>query len=573
MYTNHKSALYVVAMLKQQGIKRIVISPGTSHNAMVRSIDEDSYFETFSVTDERSAAFFAIGLIQETQSPVAIMSTSGTATCNYISAVTEAYHRKLPLVVITADKHPYFLNQQEDQMINQPQMFKGITKHAVSLPETIHDERDDWYCRRLLNEVFLEMNHHGVGPIHINVPITYGIFAIGNTFTTNKLPVLPIIKRFDDNTKEEEWDNLFSSVKNKRLLILCGQNISFSSEEGMLLDKISKGFNCVIAKDPLSNLHIERALEVEKARPFTDELNPDIIISLDGSVVSFIKYKLKVENKKIEHWLVSESGSLSDPYRKLTYIFEGSSLRFLRRMAQHLQKKASYEYYQFIKSRVERFTVPELPYSSSYAYKEFLQAIPNNSILHLGNSSTIRITQFFHFRPDVQVYCNRGVHGIDGCMSTFIGQASVSPKLSYLLLGDLTFFYDMNALWNNHVGKNVRIMLINNGGASLFYFNTKGLKNFPSLDKNAAAAHISSAKGWVESRGFTYLCAQNQNEFDSQLAHFTKPVANGPILFEVFTDRAIDAEVWDSILAPYQPQAPQPSLKGKIKNKIKGWIK
>lgn len=574
MYTNHKSALYVVAMLKAQGVKHIVISPGTSHNAMVRSIDEDSYFQTYSVTDERSAAFFAIGIAQEIQAPVAIMSTSGTATCNYISAVTEAYHRNIPLVVITADKHPYFLNQKEDQMINQPPMFQGITKYAVTLPEEIRNDRDDWYCRRLLNEAFLEMNHHGTGPIHINVPISYGMFALGDTFTTRELPEINLVQRLDTRLHADVWKKLFDSVKNKRILILCGQDIAFSPEKEDLLDTISRGFNCVLAHDSLANLHCERAIDVEKAQPFTDEIKPDIVISLGGGVVTFFKYYLKGHSSDIEHWLVHEEGTLADPYRKLRYIIEGSSIEFLRIMSRYVQTDSSSEYYQLFKKRVADFSLPELPYSSSYVCRQVLAALPPGAMLHLGNSSTIRIAQFFTCNPTVRVFCNRGVHGIDGCMSSFIGQSSVSDRLSFLLLGDLTFFYDLNALWNKYVRNNVRILLFNNGGASLFYFNTRGLQNFPSLDRNAGAGHVSSARGWVESRGFTYLSATTQEEFDANLARFVAEQSDSPILFEVFTDRDIDGKVWHSIIdAQKTPDASvQPNgfgIKTKLKRKIK----
>ncbi len=573
MYTNHKSALYVVAMLKQQGINRIVISPGTSHNAMVRSIDEDPFFETYSITDERSAAFFAIGIAQEIQKPVAIMSTSGTATCNYVSAVTEAFHRNIPLVVITADKHPYLLNQLEDQMINQPPMFHGITKYAVSLPESINNARDDWYCRRLLNEVFLEMNHHGTGPIHINVPISYGMFALGETFTTPKLPTIPLIKRLDNYTDAETWARAFDEIKDKRIMILCGQDTSFDTETVQLLDHVSKRYNCVLATDSLSNLHVERAVEMEKARPFNEEILPDILISLNGSIVSYIKYALKNASSHVDHWLVHEKGTLADPYTTLKYVIESDTVGFLRRMAQYGRSDACSEYYHTCVTHVTNYTVPELPYSNCYACQKLLPSLPQNSILHLGNSTTVRITQFFQLHPSIRVYCNRGVHGIDGCMSAFIGQASISEKTAFLMLGDLTFFYDMNALWNKYIRNNVRILLFNNGGASLFYYNTRGLKNFPSLDKNAGAAHVSSAKAWAECRGFKYITANNKEDFDCIYQEFIKEDSDKPILFEVFTDRAVDGEAWHSILSANTPRQRTTEIKAKIKAKIKAIVK
>lgn len=203
MYTNIKSIQLLVSMMKKRGINTIVVSPGNSHNAIVRSLEEDTFFKTYCITDERSAAFFALGLIQQLQKPVAILCTSGTAASNYLSGVTEGFRREMPLVVITGDKVPYYLNQMEDQMIDQPSIFRPVTKHSISLP-IIKDGVDEWYCTRILNEAFLEMNHHGTGPVHINVPIGQGMLGIGADFTTEVLPDVRVIERYDHH----RWDNL-----------------------------------------------------------------------------------------------------------------------------------------------------------------------------------------------------------------------------------------------------------------------------------------------------------------------------------------------------------------------------
>lgn len=577
MYTNHKSALYVVAMLKAQGINKIVISPGTSHNPLVRSIDEDPFFETYCITDERSAAFFAIGIAQEIQSPVAIMCTSGTATCNYITGVTEAYRRNIPLVIITADKHPYFLNQLEDQMINQPPLFREITKCAVTLPE-IHNDKDEWYCRRLLNEAFLEMKHHGSGPIHINVPISYGMFAINEDFTTKELPAVNIIKRYDYHSEAYAWEELFASIKDKRILFLCGQNITFNKEEQDLLNSISKGFNCILGKDSLSNLHLDRCIQLEKIRHKAHLLNPDIVITLNGSIAANFKFHLKSPHVPFKHWLIHEKGTVADPYRKLSVIVETDTLSFLRIMNTYIQYDASSEYFDISKAIEEEFKLPELPYSQARAFQQFMQKVPSDCVLHIGNSSTIRLSQYFNFSPKTKVFCNRGVHGIDGCMSAFIGQATCSKQTCFLLIGDLTFFYDMNALWNRYVGKNVRILLFNNGGAALFHHH-QGLDKFPSLNRNVAAEHSTEAKGWSESLGFKYLAAQNDAELEDAMNSFVTKESNTPILLEVFTDKAKDGQVWHSIIDAQQPAPPPPpsgrkgfGIKTKIKRKLKDMI-
>lgn len=571
MYTNHKSALYVVAKLKQQGICHIVISPGNSHNPMVRSIDEDSFFKTYSITDERSAAFFAIGIAQAVQAPVAIMCTSGTATCNYISGVTEAFRRNIPLVVITADKHPYFLNQLEDQMINQPVLFKEITKYATTIPEII-DKKDDWYCQRVLSEAFLEMNHHGTGPIHINVPISYGMHAIGDSFTTEALPLMSLIDRFDRKTSDSDWENLFASIADKRILFLCGQDISFSSRTQELLELVSQRFNCVLASVPISNLHTRHAVSIELINFRIDDYLPDIVITLNGSCTSDFKYKLKDTNKQFEHWLVHEQGKVADPYRKLRYVMEFDTETFLSIMAQYGTDDSTSEYFHECRRLESMFSVPEMPYSITYACQHVLSQLPQNSILHLGNSSTIRIAHYFDINPNIRVFCNRGVNGIDGCMSTFVGHASCTEEPAFLLIGDLTFFYDMNALWNRYLKNNMRIMLFNNSGASLFHFG-QGLNNFPTLNNNVAAEHHTTAKGWVESLGFKYLSSSNQTQFENALPIFVSPESDAPILFEVFTDKETDAKTWHSIIEKQNPPEPPAPRQGfGIKTKLKELI-
>ncbi len=570
MYTNHKSALYVITMLKQRGISNIIVSPGNSHNPLVRSVDEDPFFKTYCITDERSAAFFAIGVAQSIQAPVAIMCTSGTAACNYISGVTEAYRRNIPLVVITADKHPYFLNQLEDQMINQPSLFTDITKYAVTLPE-IADEKDDWYCRRLLNEAFLEMNHHGTGPIHINVPISYGMFAIGSDFTTPELPVLNRIDRLDAQTASSTWDQLFATLKGKRILFLCGQDITFNQEELELLDTVSKGFNCILGKDPLSNLHLERSIALERVLHKAHQIKPDVVITLNGSTAASIKYQFKITGYTFEHWLVHEQGTVADPYRKLRYVIESDTVGFLRIMARYAQPDTTPDYFKCCKEIENEFQLPELPYSQAFAMQQFLKQVPADCILHLGNSSTIRLAQFFPFHPQTRIFCNRGVNGIDGCMSSFIGHAASTEKLCFLLIGDLTFFYDMNALWNRYVGKNVRIILFNNGGAALFHYN-QGVKNFPTINENVAAEHSATARGWVESAGCKYLSATSEQELLAALDSFVSPDSEQPIVLEVFTQKDNDAVIWHSIPDAQHKEQAQPHRGFGIKSKIKNLI-
>lgn len=546
MYSNLKNVQLLVAMLKAKKIKNIVVSPGNSHNAIVRSIEEDSYFKTYNIVDERSAAFFGCGLIQQLEEPVAIMCTSGTAATNYLTGVTEASRRKLPLIVITGDKNPYYLAQQEDQMIDQINLFKTVVKYSVSLP-MIKDEKDEWYCRRILNEAFLELNHHGTGPIQINLPIEQGMLAIGNDFTTEKLPEINIIERIDLKTKKEVIENKFKSLKNKKIMIIYGQDNNITEATIKNIEKIFKNYNCIIEADKLSNLHCKGALDIARA---TIELRtsgrfgefvPDIVITVAGNVTWEGKFVLKGYKNKFEHWIVNSDGKVQDYYKNLTTIFEMSTEEFLENMAEY-EVDSDNNYYEMWEKKNKTFKIPEFQYSNLYATQKVMKMIPKNSILNLANSSTIRLAQYFDLDQSIQVYCNRGVNGIDGCMSTYIGQSTATDKLSFLIIGDLTFFYDMNALWNRYVGKNIRIMLINNEGAALFHFN-QGLEKYPTLNENVAAEHFATARGWVESQNIKYLSARNREEFDKNLSDFLVEDSDQPIVFEVFTKKENDAKL------------------------------
>lgn len=545
MYSNLKNVQLLIAMLKAKKIKNIVVSPGNSHNAIVRSIEEDGFFKTFNIVDERSAAFFACGLIQELREPVAIMCTSGTATTNYLTGVTEASRRNLPLIVITGDKNPYYLAQQEDQMVDQVNLFKTVIKYSVSLP-MIKDWKDEWYCKRILNEAFLEMNHHGTGPIHINVPIEEGMLAIGRDFTIEQLPSINIIERLDSKD-HDKIKSKFESLRNKNVMIIYGQDYVIPEHTIKNLERIFENYNCLIETDKLSNLHCKGSIEIARASldlkisEHFGEYVPDVIITLAGNVAWDGKFSLKGYRDRFEHWIVNSDGKVQDYYKNLTTIFEMTTNEFIENMARY-QVDQSNSYYELWNNRNKLFQMPDFEYSNLYVTKKVMEQLPKESILNLANSSTIRLAEYFDLDESIKVYCNRGVNGIDGCMSTYIGQSSVTDKLSFLIIGDLTFFYDMNALWNRYVGKNIRIMLVNNGGAALFHFN-QGLQKYPTLNQNVAAEHFSTAKGWVESQNIKYLSATNKEEFDNNLKEFLSEDSDQAILFEVFTKKEEDARL------------------------------
>lgn len=537
MYSDIKSVQTLVALLKEYGVRHIVLSPGNRNVPIVHSVEQDDYFKCYSITDERSAGFFAIGLIHQCQEPVAICSTSGTAVCNYASAVNEAFYQQLPLVVITADRNPYFLNQLEDQMIPQMAVFRDVCKAAVQLP-IVKDEQDVWVCQNRINTALLEMDHHGKGPVHINIPIENGTTA----FNTKELPPVKKINRV--SACDPAAAKLGQQLQGKRIFVLCGQSSACSPSFKTALEAFASQYNAVIGVDHLSNLNCKGALNTFLGPKMLEDsqlndLVPDIVISCGGNFVSNLRPMFR-NNKKVEHWLISDSGLVQDPFHCLTRIIEGSAEDFFAAVACGENGDLG-SYYSQWENALRSCVLPEAPYSDLLAVGKLMGKLKAGDKLHLANSSSVRLANHFELDEGVAVTCNRGTNGIDGSMSSFMGEAAVDDDLHYLLIGDLSFFYDMNALWNRYVGKNVRILLNNNTGAGIFH-NTIGKGKIPTINLHTAAEHFYNAEGWAKTASMQYLSATNAEELEKAMETFTGD-GDVPMLLEVFTDKEEDARI------------------------------
>lgn len=574
MYSDLKNVQILVSLLKKNGIKHIVLSAGTRHTPFVYSVEHDSFFKTYSIVDERSASFFAIGLIEKLREPVAICCTSGTAAANYVSAVNEAFYQQLPLLILTADRNNYYMFQQEEQMIPQEGLYSAVCKKVVTLPH-VRDEKDFWYCSRICNEAMLALNTGELGPVHINFiiendyPVVQGIIK----FNTERLPEVKKINKLTLEDTDSEWKNWAKKMSGKKVLIIYGQYCPLTKEEIDTITRFADKYDCVISVDMLSNLHVKKGVHTfNLGKVLTQEelanFVPDILITMNANSMSEIKGKMGAFKTQFEHWHVSAKGEVSDPYKILSDIIMCSPRMFFRRFTENAPAtKNTSSYYVQWKNAAERIGVKgslndeAIPYSAVYATQQFIKNIPQKSLLHLANSNSVRLANFFKVHDSVNVYGNRGVHGIDGSMSAFIGQASASEELCFLLIGDLSFFYDMNALWNQYIGKNIRIMVCNNSGGAIFH-TYPNLGNVPSLDEHIAAEHHTSVKEWVEARGFAYMKATNKEEITKQMSSFVSADSKKPILMEVFTDKEEDSKGQYYVIREYL--ASSNSLKHKV---------
>ena len=591
MYSSLKNVQILVALLKKYGVKHIVISAGTRHTPLVCSVEHDSFFKTYSIVDERSASFFAIGLIEKLREPVAVCCTSGTAAANYVSAANEAFCQQLPLLLLTADRNPYYMFQQEELMIPQENLYSSVCKKVVTLGH-VRDEKDFWYSARICNEALLELTQGECGPVHINFvvendyPIKQGIVD----FKEETLPDVKKIERLTLEDSDDEWKKWAEKLKKSRVLIVYGQKGVLTDKEKKTIDDFTEKYNCVISKDLIANLHVKYAIStyaLGRSLNYSElkELSPDIIITMNANSISEIKGRMIDFKTSFEHWHVSGKGNISDPFKCLSNVIACSPQTFFRRFSELVDNnEIKHSYYNQWNDAYERIgekgclNNEVIPYSSMYAIQQYLKKIPDYSLLHIANSNSIRMASYFDVKEHVEVYDNRGAHGIDGSMSAFIGQAYINENLSFLVIGDLSFFYDMNALWNQYVGNNIRILLCNNFGGAIFhtYPNTE---NVPTLDEHLGAAHQTNAKEWVLSRGFKYLSATNKEELDLAMNELMVEKSEQPIILEVFTDKEMDAKRISDIMKRYQKE--DTSIKHKvckilpqgIKNTIKNVMK
>lgn len=570
MYTELLPYQMIIAMLKKYNVRKCVLSAGSRNVPFVHSVEKDDFFDCYSVVDERSAGYFALGIAQESNEPVVISCTSSTATCNYWPPVAEAYYQNVPMIILTSDRNPSMLGQWEDQMIDQVGMYDRHVRKSVNLP-IINDEDDVYYCERLLNEAFLELDHHGTGPIHINIPMK----SYNNSFNVKTLPDIKKIERVElkDSYNIDEYRKKL--IEKNRILVVCGQNSYVSDKLKEEIAIFFKKYNSAISIEYMSNVDFDAGINMNvgmDSRFITTkkmkELLPELIISFGGNVFNGLKEQLRKFYKEVEHWSIEPEGKVIDLFKSLSTIFECTPEEFFSEMNKCDDSISNnHEYNNILLDYVNNIKYPEFNYSHVKAIKNVVERIPENSILHLSINDSIRITNFFKINKNIKTYANIGTHGIDGCLSAFLGQAISTDKPAFLVIGDLAYFYDMNATRIKHINKNVHILLINNEGGSEFYFNRMWKDEYSDL--HTTARHKTKAQAWVESNNFIYLSAYDDESLSKAVDSFFEENNDKPIFLEVFTEMKSDS---DEIYSFFDISRPR-DIKSETIRKTKEFIK
>lgn len=504
-YTDEINTLVLVSLLKEHNIKKIIASPGTTNISFVGSVQFDPYFEVYSAVDERAAAFMACGLAEESGEPVVLTCTGATASRNYIPGLTEAYYRHLPVLAVTSTQHTGRVGNYVAQVIDRSEQFPDMAKKSIQLP-TVYSEEDKQHTITAVNDALLELVHGNAGPVHINLITTYS-----NGFNTKELPKYRTIRRVVDKDYPE--------LPNGNIGIFVGAHAKFSEEETEAIDKFCESNNAVVICDQISNYRGKYRFLANFANSQEKDLGTrrfDLIIYIGYIHGAYINYGGK------ESWRVNEDGVIRDPQRNLTYVFEMSEIDFFNHYASDKKNNTIFEHCTNITENLMK-RIPELPFSNMWIAGETSKKIPDNSILHISILNTLRSWNYFETPKNVLCYTNSGGYGIDGCLSSFIGSAKVNKDIEhYMIVGDLSFFYDLNILFNEFPS-NVHIMLINNGVGTEFknynhraaYFG-EDANSFMAAKGHNGFKNPDVVKGICSNIGIKYISASNKEEYLSK---------------------------------------------------------
>lgn len=544
MYSDKKSVLQLAALLRAHGIRRIVIAPGSRNIPLTQTFTSCTDFDCYAVTDERSAGFFALGLALENGQPAAVCCTSGSALLNLHPAVSEAYYQQVPLLVLSADRPAAWIGQMDGQTLPQPNVFGSLVRRSVNLPE-VRSQEEAWHCNRLINEALLALDHHVKGPVHINIPISEPFFD----FSVTELPTERVIRRYTGMEDPNLRDRLAATLAAcPRRMLIGGQ--SAPEADFVLPEACAEGFVgvtenlCNGSLKTFATPHADALLYAATAEE-REVLAPQLVITYGGHIVSKRLKQWIRRLPEVIHWHISPDGDTPDVFCRLSAVFEMEPADFFRQLVPLLPQPGvtGSAYVEEWRRRSLTHPLPAFGYSEMGTVTGLLERLARNTeghvTVHLANSSTVRYAQLFPVGQRITVRCNRGVNGIEGSLSTAIGYAAASEDLNYILIGDLSFFYDMNALWNRHIRPNVRILLLNNGGGEIFQ-SLPGLSLSTQAHNLVTASHRTTARGWAEERGFAYQPVRNAHELDRAWADFTAPESDCPRLLEVFTDREED---------------------------------
>ncbi len=554
----------LVNILAKKGVKNAIISPGSRNAPLTIAFVRHPDITTKSVSDERSAAFIALGMAQNLKAPVAICCTSGSAAYNYAPAVAEAFFQEIPLIILTADRPKEWIHQHDGQTIYQTDIFGKHVKKSFEIGASYEHPDLVWHIERTINEAINLAKTFPQGPVHLNIPLREPFYPFENEeviFDPN--PRLIEVEDIETTLKSSSWHIILNKFQAyNRILIAAGQGEK-SDELSQILQKLQSEFHVVLIGDTISNVGCEIISKHDIFLDLKDEnLRPELLITFGKSFISKgLKTYLR-KNKAIEHWHLQLGEHLIDTFQSLTKIIPMNPREFFIKIYEDLdfekfrtgeeERDECFHKEWVVKERkafiyLERFfekAIYKESFNEFFVVKKLMDALPENCQLHLANSMSVRYANYIgiDYKKNIEVFANRGTSGIDGCVSTAVGQALATDKLVFLLVGDMAFFYDRNALWNRYLPENLRIMLLNNHGGGIFRI-IDGPSKQPELDDYFETVQSLNAKNTAEDAGLEYYFVNSHEHFNVNLEEFI--LNNGKSkIFEVETESIINAKIF-----------------------------
>ncbi|WP_430809601.1 MULTISPECIES: 2-succinyl-5-enolpyruvyl-6-hydroxy-3-cyclohexene-1-carboxylic-acid synthase [unclassified Carboxylicivirga] len=534
-----------------EGLREVVISPGSRNAPLTITFNACPDIQCFSIVDERSAAFFALGMAQQTGRPVALVCTSGSALLNYAPAIAEAYYQNIPLLVISADRPMEWIDQGDGQTIRQTGALDNIVKYSCVLPTS--KNANTWYVNRLVSEAFFHCRHNMAGPVHINVPLDEPLYGKTVHPEEHKPPVKQL--RATGCIADQDMDELCEAWhKHDKVLLIVGQQTPNDALQ-TIVEKLADLEQIVVLVENTSNLvggKIIAGVDKVVSTITEDEAHffkPSLLITTDGAVVSKMIKSFLRSYKAKEHWHISPVHHHFDTYQQLSISIQSTPLDFFKQLLPRVSPVKS-RYANTWHKRNERSVQHHDEYLSKTTWNDLkahavlAKQLPENWQLQWGNSSTIRYAQLFTAFYNRNSFCNRGTSGIDGSLSTSVGACHISQQPTLLIVGDLSFLYDSNGLWNKYMSNKLRIVVINNGGGGIFRF-IPGPSNTDELETYFEAAHQLNMKPLAEMYGLKYLHADSEASMDDCLQQLFAD-SEQPILLEVKTPAKENAGVLKS---------------------------
>lgn len=539
----------LVDVLLKHGVKRAVVSPGSRNAPLLVALSREDGIEKTIIVDERSAAFAALGMAQQTGEPVVIVCTSGTALLNYAPAVAEAYYQKLPLIVVSADRPKEWIDQDDSQTIRQFEALSQFVKRSYDLPARCADDVARWYADRVINDALMEAKSGRCAPVHINIQLDEPLS--GSSEWSRQSRGIELISPSAD-LSDSDMSRLVEVSRGCRILVIAGF-MRPDEKCQKALERLSEMPNVAVLTETISNMRSPRFISaIDRtliAMEEAEEYVPDLLITIGGAIVSRMGKTFLRHNKPKYQWYVGVSDVTVDCMQSLTTRIQTDAGSFLSQFADvYCKMKEDGDFANRWQALAEKglarhcIYVQNAPWSDMKAHSVIFKKLSeqNRSImLQFSNGTTIRYAQLFGDLVKADNYCNRGVSGIDGSTSTALGASLAFYGLTVLITGDMSFGYDLSGLASRYNTKNFKIIVINNSGGGIFRF-VKSTATLPELEEYLECQRELPVKKYSDAFGFCYYEAENETELNAQLSEFLS--VEQPAILSVKTDSVISGE-------------------------------